>query len=231
MLAGSIEAAAGEASAARALFTRAYSLNRADKQLYMAWPKLEGEAGNVERARLLFQAGLALHPSNIKILNLYACFEEGQGNVALARELHTRALGIDGASKTSMHNRVSWADLELRDGHPGRARALLAEGLDTHPDFAAALLLMAQVERRDGDLDLAEAYARRAQKVRRCGCCCGCWRCGGWRRWPRACVHAYTHAVHGRAMAARCWHSDPRAPCCASLPAAGEPLVQQRGDA
>jgi Flp pilus assembly protein TadD len=105
VLAASIEAAAGEVSAARALFLRAYQLNKADKQLYMQWPRMEGACGNIERARLLFGYGLSLYPNNTKILNLYACFEEEQGEVELARELHQRALGIDSASTTSMHNR------------------------------------------------------------------------------------------------------------------------------
>lgn len=64
-----------------------------------------------------------------------------------------------------MHNRVSWADLELREGNVEEARELLREGLDAHPDFAGALLLLAKLERQAGQLDLAEAYARRAQKV------------------------------------------------------------------
>lgn len=62
---------------------------------------------------------------------------------------------------------MSWADLEMRDGQVEAARQLLLEGLDRHPDFPAALLLLAQLERAAGDLDLAEAYARRAQKVSR----------------------------------------------------------------
>lgn len=105
VLAGSIEAAAGEETAARALFVRAYQLNKADKQLYMVWPRMEGAAGNIERARALFQAGLSLYPNNTKILNLYACFEEDQGNVELARQLHRTALDVDGSSMTAMHNR------------------------------------------------------------------------------------------------------------------------------
>lgn len=105
VLAGSIEAAAGDVNAARALFLRAYQLQKADKQLYMAWPRMEGAAGNFERARALFQAGLSLYPNNTKILNLYACFEEEQGNEELARELHRNALDIDNTSITSMHNR------------------------------------------------------------------------------------------------------------------------------
>jgi tetratricopeptide (TPR) repeat protein len=105
VLAASIEASAGEVNAARALFLRAYQLNKADKQLYMQWPRMEGACSNIERARLLFGYGLSLYPNNTKILNLYACFEEEQGEVELARELHQRALGIDSASVTSMHNR------------------------------------------------------------------------------------------------------------------------------
>lgn len=105
VLAGSIEAAAGDVNAARALFLRAYQLQKADKQLYMVWPRMEGAAGNFERARALFQAGLSLYPNNTKILNLYACFEEEQGNVELARQLHRSALDIENTSITSMHNR------------------------------------------------------------------------------------------------------------------------------
>jgi hypothetical protein len=61
--------------------------------------------------------------------------------------------------------RVSWAGLELRCGNLDVCRQLLREGLDQHPDYPAALLLTAQLERRSGNLNLAEAYARRAQKV------------------------------------------------------------------
>lgn len=112
VLAGSIEAAAGDVNAARALFMRAYQLQKADKQLYMVWPRMEGAAGNFERARALFQAGLSLYPNNTKILNLYACFEEDQGNVELARQLHRNALDIDGSSSTAMHNRWGhWSSL------------------------------------------------------------------------------------------------------------------------
>jgi Tfp pilus assembly protein PilF len=60
---------------------------------------------------------------------------------------------------------VSWAALELREGNAAEARELLREGLDAHPDFPAALLLLAKLERSEGQLDAAEAYARRAQKV------------------------------------------------------------------
>lgn len=63
---------------------------------------------------------------------------------------------------------VSWAGLELRAGNLDVCRELLREGLDQHPDFPAGLLLTAQLERKSGRLDLAEAYARRARKV--CGC-------------------------------------------------------------
>ncbi|KAF6251870.1 hypothetical protein COO60DRAFT_579528 [Scenedesmus sp. NREL 46B-D3] len=131
----------------------------------MQWPRMEGGCGNIERARLLFGYGLSLYPNNTKILNLYACFEEEQGEVELARELHQRALGIDSASTTSMHNRVSWAGLELREGNAAEARELLREGLDGHPDFPGALLLLSKLERLEGQLDTAEAYARRAQKA------------------------------------------------------------------
>lgn len=165
MLAGSIEAAAGEYNAARALFLRAYQLNKADKVLWQYWPKMEGATGNVERARLLFQYGLSVYPNNTKILNLYACFEQEQGNMELARELHRRALGIDSSSLTVMHNRVSWASLELAEGNVDDARELLRDGLDAHPEFQAAMLLLAKLERQEGNLDLAEAYARRVQKV------------------------------------------------------------------
>jgi Tfp pilus assembly protein PilF len=61
--------------------------------------------------------------------------------------------------------RVSWAGLELREGNASEARQLLREGLDAHPDFPGALLLLAKLERLEGQLDVAEAYARRAQKV------------------------------------------------------------------
>lgn len=165
VLAGSIEASAGDHNTARALFMRAYQLNKADKRLYMYWPKMEGEAGNIDRARLLFKYGLSLYPNNTKILNLYACFEEQQGSPDLARELHRRALGIDNSSLTSMHNRVSWASLELREGNLDEARQLLREGLDLHPNFAAAMLLVAKLERQQGQLDVAEAYVRRVMKV------------------------------------------------------------------
>lgn len=63
-----------------------------------------------------------------------------------------------------MH-RVSWAGLELRNGNFDVCRKLLREGLDQHPDFPAALLLMARLERQSGNVNLAEAFARRAQKV------------------------------------------------------------------
>lgn len=69
--------------------------------------------------------------------------------------------------------RVSWAGLELRCGNLDAARQLLREGLDQHPDYPAALLLTAQLERRSGNLNLAEAYARRAQKVGSEGLCAG----------------------------------------------------------
>lgn len=120
VLAGSIEAAAGDVNAARALFMRAYQLQKADKQLYMVWPRMEGAAGNFERARALFQAGLSLYPNNTKILNLYACFEEDQGNVELARQLHRNALDIDGSSSTAMHNRWGCCFLRTRSLHAKR---------------------------------------------------------------------------------------------------------------
>lgn len=62
-------------------------------------------------------------------------------------------------------SRVSWAGLELRSGNLDVCRQLLREGLDQHPDFPAALLLMARLERQRGNVNLAEAFARRAQKV------------------------------------------------------------------
>jgi Tfp pilus assembly protein PilF len=105
VLAGGIEASAGDENAARALFMRAYQLDKADKQIYTVWPRMEASVGNPERARALFQAGLSMYPNNTKILNLYACFEEDQGNVELARQLHRNALDIDSASMTAMHNR------------------------------------------------------------------------------------------------------------------------------
>jgi tetratricopeptide (TPR) repeat protein len=126
---------------------------------------MEGATGNTERARLLFQRGLTLYPNNLQILNMYACFEEKQGNIELARELHQQALGIDSSSVMSMHNRVSWADLEVRNNDMEAARALLLEGLDAHPSFAAGLLLLAKIERLSGHLVLAEAHVRRVLKV------------------------------------------------------------------
>lgn len=60
---------------------------------------------------------------------------------------------------------MSWAGLELRDGNLELCRQLLREGLDQHPDFPAALLLMARLERKSGNINLAEAYARRVQQV------------------------------------------------------------------
>ena len=132
----------------------------------MAWPALEAQEGDVDKARQLYTRGLALHPYNTKIMNLYAKLEEWEGNIELARQLHRRALNVDSSSRTTMQNRVSWADLELREGEVVTARSLLKEGLDKHPDYPAALVLMARVEREEGNLELAEGYARRAQKVK-----------------------------------------------------------------
>lgn len=67
--------------------------------------------------------------------------------------------------------RVSWAGLELRAGNLDVCRQLLREGLDQHPDFPAALLMVARAERLSGNLVLAEAFARRAQKVCGMSCC------------------------------------------------------------
>jgi Tfp pilus assembly protein PilF len=67
--------------------------------------------------------------------------------------------------------RVSWAALELRSGNLADCRQLLREGLDQHPDCAAALLLLSQIERRWGRIDIAEAYTRRAQQVGSWGLC------------------------------------------------------------
>jgi Tfp pilus assembly protein PilF len=169
VLGGSIVARGGDVEGARALFLRAYQLDRRErreKQLYIAWPRLEAEAGNAERARVLYQRGLAAHPNSAKLLNVYASFEAKQGNADLARQLHAHALTLDPRSATTMHNRVSWATLELDGGNVEAARQLLREGLDLHPRFGAALVLMARLERQAGDYDLAEAYVRRAYKVR-----------------------------------------------------------------
>lgn len=150
---------------------------------------MEAAAGNVARARALLARGLSLFPYNTKIMNVSAAIEEQAGNIEGARALHRRALNVDSSSLTTMHNRVSWADLELRAGQVTTARALLQEGLDRHPAFPAALALMARLERGQGALDLAEAYARRAQKVGRgggwvVGVCVG----GGLQRGPPAAV-------------------------------------------
>ncbi|KIY94677.1 PsbD mRNA maturation factor Nac2 [Monoraphidium neglectum] len=168
VLGGSIVARGGDVEGARALFLRAYQLDRRErreKQLYIAWPRLEAEAGNAERARVLYQRGLAAHPNSAKLLNVYASFEAKQGNADLARQLHAHALTLDPRSATTMHNRVSWATLELDGGNVEAARQLLREGLDLHPRFGAALVLMARLERQAGDYDLAEAYVRRAYKA------------------------------------------------------------------
>jgi Tfp pilus assembly protein PilF len=170
VLAGSIVARAGDAEGARALFLRAYQLDRRakrEKALYTSWPNLEDEAGNQERARVLYQRGLALFPNNAKLLNVYATFESRQGNADLARSLHRHALSLDPRGASTMPNRVSWATLELEEGDADAARRLLRDGLDLHPGFAAALALMARVEREEGNLELAEAYVRRAFKVGR----------------------------------------------------------------
>jgi Tfp pilus assembly protein PilF len=170
VLAGSIVWRAGDAEGARALFLRAYQLDRRsrrEKQLFIVWPALEAAEGHPERARALYQRGLAAHPNSSKLLNVYACFEARSGNAALARQLHGHALGLDPRSATTMHNRVSWATLELDAGDREAARKLLREGLDHHPNFVGALVLMARLEREAGNLDLAEAYVRRAFKVRR----------------------------------------------------------------
>lgn len=163
-LGGSIEAKAGNTSAAQALFVRAYQLSPDNRQLYMEWPVLEAGLGNEGRARALFRRGLNLHPTNTKIMNLWGSWEAVMGNVEEARALQRRALAVSYGVAT-MHNRVSLAKLEVECGNEGEARALLKAGLDANPDFLAALTLMAALERRAGNLDLAEAYARRAQRV------------------------------------------------------------------
>jgi len=164
MLGGSIEFKAGNTGAAQALFMRAHQLDPRNKQLYMEWPRLEAALGDEERARALFQRGASLHPSNLKILNLWAHWEESVGNIGDARTLHRRALMV-GAGPAAMHNRVSWASMEAKEGDLEAARALLLEGLDLHPDWSAALVLLASVERRAGRLDIAEAHLRHAQRI------------------------------------------------------------------
>jgi tetratricopeptide (TPR) repeat protein len=143
---------------------RAYSISPSDKQLYVEWPRLEAQLGNDDRARALFRRGLQLHPSNVRIMNLWACWEAEQGHADEARALHMRALS-SGSLASTMHNRVSLAKLEAAEGEVDVARQLLRAGLDAQPDFPAALVMMAAIERREGNLDMAEAYVRRAQKV------------------------------------------------------------------
>jgi tetratricopeptide (TPR) repeat protein len=167
LLAGRIEAAAGEVGAARALFSRSHALNRGDVGVYLSWPALEGSLpGGEERARALFQEGLALHPNSCALLGTYALFEERAGNVGLARELHARAAGLD-TGRTGAAARVAWAEAEARAGNGDGAHALLREALDSAPDLPEALVLAARLERSGGRLDAAEAYVRRAQQVRR----------------------------------------------------------------
>jgi Tfp pilus assembly protein PilF len=114
----------------------------------------------------LFARGLSLFPANTKIMNMWACFEESVGELDKARALHRRALSTDASGPATMHNRVSWAKLEADAGNLDLAREILREGLDRYGSFCAALLLMGTIERRAGDLVLAEAYVRRAQQVR-----------------------------------------------------------------
>ena len=169
VLAGSIVARGGDVEGARALFLRAYQLDRrgrGDKQLYLAWPALEADTGNTERARVLYQRGLALFPNSARLLNVYAAFEAAHGNTDLARSLLAHALSLDSRGASSMDSRASWAALELDAGDADAARRLLREGLDLNPSHARALVLMARLERTAGNLELANAYVRRAYKVR-----------------------------------------------------------------
>lgn len=96
---------------------------------------------------------------------MYASFEAKQGNYEVARDLHQRALSVDSHSLTTMHNRVSWASLEVEQGNLTQARTILRDALDLHPDFPAALVCIASVERKLRNLELAEAYVRRAMRV------------------------------------------------------------------
>lgn len=95
--------------------------------------------------------------------------------------------------------RVAWAGLELRAGNLDDCRQLLREGLDQHPDYPAALLLTAQLERRCRNFNLAEAYARRALKV-------------GWEAWLGVWWFLLGSA------AAWCWLYCPELPTCALRP-------------
>lgn len=96
---------------------------------------------------------------------VYASFEAQQGNHDMARDLYRRALSVDSTSRTTMHNRVSWAAMEAELGDLAAAATILSAAIDLHPDFPAALVAMAAVQRKLGRMEVAEAYVRRAMRA------------------------------------------------------------------
>jgi tetratricopeptide (TPR) repeat protein len=122
---------------ARNLFEEAIAIDAAFAPAHIHLGRVQFLAGNLPRARAAVERGLEL-PTDIRHQYLGALFLGGilqeQHEIAAARQAYQRALSLVPAAQTAT---AALSHLELIDGRPDRARALvddfaLADGDDEH---------------------------------------------------------------------------------------------------
>jgi putative PEP-CTERM system TPR-repeat lipoprotein len=120
--------------------------------------------GDVAEARALLDEVLAKSPRDAETLALAAVIEGRGGNWSLQRDLLVRAVA---AAPEVPEYALALAEVEYRLENRTAARANVARALDLRPEWSAALAARAQLDLDAGDLESADAAARKLQVANR----------------------------------------------------------------
>jgi tetratricopeptide (TPR) repeat protein len=132
--------------------------------------EIQMELGHYDAARQSFDSLYTVR-THLSIAPRLARWEELNGNVAGARKLLADALANAKTRRDLPTEQLAWfhlrlGDIEMRNGHSRRARALFEEGLAVEPNDYQLLDAMARLEAVEGNPKKAIEYGERGIAIK-----------------------------------------------------------------
>lgn len=156
----------GNLSLAKEKLDRSLEQNSRNAQTYVASGMLYDRLGEARKADHYFARAVGLEPKNGEVVNSYAVFLCRKGDHAKGEQMALQA-AANPLYKTPEAAYMNAGNCALDAGYPARAEQHYRRALAIRPNFAVALLQMAELEFKAGNYLPARGFLERFQQVAR----------------------------------------------------------------
>jgi type IV pilus assembly protein PilF len=153
----------GNLSQAKEKLDRSMQQNPKNAQIYVASGMLYDRLGETHKADQYFDKAVSLDPKNGEVVNSYAVFLCRKGEYVKGEQLAVQA-ATNPLYKTPEAAYFNAGNCAADAGHAASAEKHFRNALALRPNFAAALLQMAQLEFKAGNYLPSRAFLERFQQ-------------------------------------------------------------------